>query len=135
MAGRPSEFTQEVADTVCEGIAQGKSIRTVCKGRSMPDITTVYRWLSKYDSFRQQYTHARQTRADARFESIDDVIADLRSGTIDAQQAKVEIDAIKWQCGKEAGKYDDKMKHEHSGEGGGPLEISVVRYGEDSSAQ
>lgn len=131
---RPSEYTEEVAEQICEGIAEGKSIRAVCNQDGMPHVATVFRWLSSVEAFREQYTRARQTRADARFERIDDVMADMRAGTIDAQQARVEIDAIKWQCGKEAGKYDDKMKHEHTGEGGGPLTVQIVRFGDDQTS-
>jgi len=44
---------------------------------------------------------ARESRADVRFESIDQIMDDLKAGIIDAQQARVMMDAIKWQCGKE----------------------------------
>lgn len=125
--GRPSSFTQEIADEICSQLASGESIRAICDDEEgLPSATTVFRWLAKYPEFREQYMCAREARADARFERIDGVVEDMRTGAIDHNQARVEIDAIKWQAGKESPKrYGDRL--ELAGDKDAPLTITVRR--------
>jgi hypothetical protein len=66
--GRPSGFSQEIADQVCEALAEGKSVRTICRQPWAPDMRTIFRWLDRFDEFRQQYARACEMRADAIFE-------------------------------------------------------------------
>ncbi|RUY09387.1 terminase small subunit protein, partial [Mesorhizobium sp. M7A.F.Ca.CA.004.12.1.1] len=33
---RPSEFTQEIADTICQSLAEGNSLRSICEADDMP---------------------------------------------------------------------------------------------------
>lgn len=127
--GRPTAFTPELGERVCMLIAEGASVAKVGRMQGMPSHRTIYRWLATadavpagegeegdtkksrpYDAFRQQYLRAREIRADSRFESVDSVIEDMRKGRIDANQARVQIDAIKWQVGKEnAKRYGDAV--------------------------
>lgn len=74
--GRPSSYTQEIADKICEQLAIGYSIRTVCKGEDMPSVETFFRWLRSNESFREQYAHAKQEAADAMAEDLLDIADD-----------------------------------------------------------
>lgn len=97
----------------------------------MPCEDTIYTWLGKYADFAENYARARQLRAYRRYESVDKVTDDLRAGLIDSNQARVLIDAIKWQTGKENPKvFGDKL--ELSGDPKAPLTVQVVRMGEES---
>ena len=58
--GRPSKFTPELGDKICEELANGKSMRTVCKADDMPDKATVFRWIRTDEEFLNQYTRAKQ---------------------------------------------------------------------------
>jgi len=105
---------------VCAYIAEGDSVREGCRKVDIP-IATFFRHLAKSDeangSLADQYLRARATRADYRFEQLDEVVRDLRSGAIDPAQARVMMDAIKWQTGKEhAKRYGDKLDLNHSGD-------------------
>ena len=112
-------FTPEVGERVCARIAQGDSVRRACRGDGYPTWRSFMRWLATQDpeqgegepakvgpfeALRQQYARAREIRADARFERIDNVVVDMRKGKINDRQARVEIDAIKWQASKENGR-------------------------------
>lgn len=113
--GRPSSFTQDTADTICERLATGESLRTICKDDAMPDQRTVFRWLAdeERELFRQQYARARELQADALFDEILD-LAD--GGTADVQRDRLSVDARKWMAGKlQPRKYGDKVEHQHSG--------------------
>jgi hypothetical protein len=70
MAGRPSKFTQATADAICTRIAEGESLRTICKDEEMPASSSVYKWLSENTAFSEQYAHAREKQADFYAEQI-----------------------------------------------------------------
>ncbi len=108
---RESEYTDEIGSAICTRIIQGDSVRTIGSDPDMPATATIMKWLSRHPSFVEQYVRARELRAHARFESVDAIMDELRAGTIDANQARVMIDAIKWQCGKESPKvYGDRLE-------------------------
>ena len=114
--GRPSSFTPELAMVICSRVAAGSNLSRISAEDGMPARETVYQWLRAHPAFADDYARAREDRADHRFDKIDDVIQDMRIGTIDSNQARVEIDVIKWQAGKEKPKtYGDKIQTEHSG--------------------
>ncbi|HEY5798689.1 MAG TPA: hypothetical protein VIT92_00635, partial [Burkholderiaceae bacterium] len=81
--GRPSSFTQATANRICMQIADGKSLRTICKDDAMPDKATVMRWLAdeKHAAFRDQYACAREEQADKLAEEIIEIADDGRNDT------------------------------------------------------
>lgn len=70
MAGRPTEFSEELADSLCERIADGESLRSICRGDDMPNKSTVFRWLVEYPDFATKYAHARECQADSLADEI-----------------------------------------------------------------
>lgn len=61
---RPSEFRQDKADAICERLATGLSLRAICRNKSMPNKSTVFRWLAQNSEFSDQYARAREAQAD-----------------------------------------------------------------------
>ncbi|WP_221722708.1 terminase small subunit protein [Ochrobactrum sp. SFR4] len=126
--GRPSIFTQEIATYICNEVASGRSLRSVCEDVSMPGQTTIFRWLSDNKDFREQYAHAREAQMDAMAEEIID-IADTENEE-DVQRAKLRIDTRKWLMSKMAPKrYGDKQQMQLTGaegEDGTPTAIQVT---------
>ena len=115
-SGRPTDYTADLGDLISDRVASGESLNKICKDDDMPSRDTVYRWLRLHGEFSDNYARAREERAHARFEKIDEVIQDMRDKTIDHNQARVEIDAIKWQTGKESPRhYGDKHVIQHEG--------------------
>lgn len=72
MTGRPSTFSHEVADAICERIAEGESLRSICSADEMPNKATVFRWLVEYPDFATKYAHAREAQADVL---VDEIVA------------------------------------------------------------
>src|SRR5688572_28552967 len=68
--GRPSIFTQDLADRICAFLSEGKSLRAVCRMDDMPAMQTIWRWLREKPSFNEQYVRASEERADAMFEEM-----------------------------------------------------------------
>lgn len=63
-------FDQAKADAILERIADGESLRAICRDEDMPDKATVFRWLSQHAEFRDQYALAREAQADSLFDDV-----------------------------------------------------------------
>src|SRR5271167_3446231 len=79
--GRPSLFTTELGDAICNRIADGESLRAICAEVEMPDKATVFRWLSAEGNkdFRNQYIRAREAQADSLVDDILLIADDARN--------------------------------------------------------
>lgn len=136
-AGRPTKYTKKLADKVCSQLADGNSMRTVCKPENMPDKSTVFRWIRKHDKFRDQYTIAKEEGVEAWAEESMD-IADNGSNdwmvTHDKdnegykangehiQRSRLRIETRKWYASKlKPKKYGDRIQQEITGKDGSPL--------------
>jgi hypothetical protein len=121
--GRPSSFEQKVADLICLRLADGESLRSICRDDSMPGMSTVFRWLAdeKLKGFREQYAHAREvgleTMADEILEIADETSRDTLVNSKGDEMAnsewiarsKVRIDTRKWLLSKQLPKkYGDR---------------------------
>lgn len=132
--GRPSDYTQEMADFICAELADGKSLRSICRDSEDLNTGKVMRWLASNKDFQEQYARARELQADALFDETLD-IADQYDSAKDAStpdvinRAKLRIDTRKWIAGKlRPKKYGDKIQQEHTGADGSPLQINIVRF-------
>ena len=114
MSGRTT-FTQEMADAICELIADGRSLREICRRDDMPSTSTVCKWLAEQQLFSEQYARAREAQADTLFDDVL-AIADQYDTGADKedpdtiQRARLRIDARKWMAGKlQPKKYGEKF--------------------------
>lgn len=104
---RPLEFNEAVADAICERLADGESLRSICRDDEMPAKSTVFKWLGLVPAFADQYARARETQADSLADDIID-IADNKA--LEPNDKRVRIDARKWLAGKLRPKaYGDKV--------------------------
>lgn len=104
---RPLEFNEAVADAICERLADGESLRSICRDDEMPAKSTVFKWLGLIPAFADQYARARETQADSLADDIVD-IADNK--TLEPNDKRVRIDARKWLAGKLRPRaYGDKV--------------------------
>lgn len=142
MAGKTT-FTQEMADIICERIADGESLRAICADAAMPSTSTVCKWLAAEPTFSEQYARARELQADALFDEILDIADDGKNDWMERQNAdgenigwrengealrrsQLRVDARKWMAGKlQAKKYGDKIDLNHSGSIGSMSEDQV----------
>ena len=126
LAARPSIYSDDLAATICQRMAEGESLRAICRNADMPGKTTVLRWLGddSHPGFREQYTHAREMQADYFAEEIleiaDDGIGDMTEddkGRLNVNQeivarSRLRVDTRKWLMARMAPKkYGDRMQH------------------------
>jgi hypothetical protein len=143
--GRPSTFTQELADVICSELAMGYSLRTVCKPDTMPAVATIFNWFRTHPEFLEQYTRAKEESADAMADDILDIADD---GTNDwttrtdkqgnefevvnndvIQRSRLRVETRKWLMAKMKPKrYGDKLDVES---GGKPITFIVNRGGDE----
>src|SRR5271167_968748 len=62
--GRPSDYSAEIAEAICDRLVNGESLRAVCADPAMPARATVFRWLASNQEFRHLYVLARQCQAE-----------------------------------------------------------------------
>lgn len=121
--GRPSKYTKALAARICAHIADGRSLRSICREDDMPGMSTVFEWLADKPEFAEQYAHARDAQADA----LADEIVDIADTEEDAAKARVRVDARKWVASKlKPKRYGDRVTNEHTGAEGGAISIQVV---------
>jgi len=92
-------------------VASGMSARKACEEKGMPSYMSVWNWMKADDEFRNKYQVASELRAQGIDDKIDDTIEEMRTGNIDAQQARVIVDTYKWRAAKLYPKlYGDNQK-------------------------
>ena len=103
----------DVREVILDGLADGQSLRAICRSDEMPNIATVMRWLAADPEWRAQYAHAREIGDDAMAEDIQTIADDE---DLDPNDKRVRIDTRKWLMAKrQPKKYGDKIETVHSG--------------------
>lgn len=80
--GRPSSFTQEIADEICERISQAESLVRICQDERMPHVSTVFRWSHANQEFRDNLARAREAMADYISYEIKEIADNTQIGEI-----------------------------------------------------
>jgi hypothetical protein len=143
--GRPTIYTSELGDRICIGLAEGKTLRGLCRAEDMPNEATVRVWALKDDpdlrpGFYTQYARAREIGYHSMFDGTLE-IADtplegtktktLPSGLVEVttgdmiEHRRLQVDTRKWMLSKALPKiYGDKIIH--SGDDENPVAVKDV---------
>lgn len=107
-----TRFTQEVFDKICLRIANGESLRKICKDDDMPNLTTVWKWLNNNPELDKQYMRAREEQAETLVDEMidiadykkDDTYLDENGKEVINQEviarSRLRVDARKWVASK-----------------------------------
>lgn len=113
--GRPSLYSDKMANDICERLAKGEPLARICDDAKMPDFSTVWRWERDNEEFRKLSSHAREI---GTHYMADDCIT-ISDGPGEAADKRVRIDTRLRLIGKwNAKNYGDKVAVEHGGEVG-----------------
>lgn len=137
--GRPTLYSNELINKICELIMSGKSMVEITKMEDMPGQTQVYKWLNEHKDFAEKYTRAREIQADVYFDQIieiadctteDDIFNEQGNRVANSEwinRSRLRVDARKWAASKLAPKkYGDKIEVDNKGEVG--LTVSIINY-------
>ena len=80
--GRPSKWTQEIEDEICDRLSRGEPLRAICRTEGFPEWTTVYNWIEGREAFSERVARAREHGVEA--------IAQDTLAMIDAEPRYVE---------------------------------------------
>lgn len=137
--GRPAIYTRELATEILSRLADGESLRSVCRSDEMPSRPTVYSWvLDDVDGFSAQYTRAREMQAHALQDDLQEIADD---GTNDwmkrndpdnegydlngehVQRSRLRVEARKWSASKILPKtYGDRINTQQLDKDGNPTD-------------
>jgi hypothetical protein len=129
---RPTIHTPELARSILKRLADGESLRSICRAEEMPDRSTVYDWvLDDVDGFSRQYARVREMQAHAL---ADDQVDIADNGSNDwmerndpdnpgwlangehIQRSRLRFDARRWAASKILPKvYGDRVDVNHGG--------------------
>jgi hypothetical protein len=126
-------YSKEIAEEICERLAQGESLRAICADGHLPSEAAVRQWdMDNRDGFSTHYARARaigyERLAEDIVEIADAPVGSLDNGATDSgavNKQRLQIDSRKWLLSKMLPKkYGDKVTTEVTGADGGPVEIS-----------
>lgn len=124
-AGRPTDYSEELADEFARRVASGRSVLSVCGDLDMPSDTTVYRWRQEKTEFRDKLAYAREDRLEAYADQMHALGSRvIEEVDLDPQRVNAAVNAID----KAARLQAPKQRIEMTGKDGGAIEV------EDKSA-
>lgn len=123
---------QHIRDAICEQLADGQSLRSVCRQDGMPSVWVFLREVAKDAELEQQYARAKETGIEALAAdtlhiantpqlgvirtikpdgSVEEKLADM------IEHRRLQVDTRKWLLSKLAPKkYGDKLDVTQAGE-------------------
>lgn len=134
-------FEQAVADDICARIAQGETLRAICRLDGFPSHTTVYTWLDEQPEFALRFGRARAQGedviaqeclaiADTPVEGVettvkpDGSVEEKRGDMLGHRKLQIET-RLKLLAKWNPKKWGDKVQQEISGPGGAPVQVAV----------
>lgn len=141
LGGRPTKFTQEIADEICFRVANGESSRTICREERFPVMATLFRWLQKNIEFQKQYYQAKESMVECYAAEMTEIADDstndfyereLNNGNVAVvasnelvNRSRLRVDTRKWICERlMPKKYGPKTDINLGGQKNNPLIIS-----------
>lgn len=105
---RPSKYSEELVNEICEKIAGGESVRSICSREDMPERETIRLWLKDKPEFLGQYARAKEEGAETFEDDIIDAIKNVNANN--AQAVKVKTDTLfKLMALRNPKKYNSKV--------------------------
>jgi len=124
-AGRPSTFDQTIADRICELMAEGNDMGTICEMDGMPSRSTVSRWAASRPDFAEQCARAREALADYELDRLKRIAEECTEENVNS--TRVKLNHYQWRVMKIAPRvYGDKAQVELTGANGGPMQVQAL---------
>ncbi len=100
MRGRPTLFTPELAELICERIVNGEALAGICRDTAMPARRTVNYWLTRRADFLHMYSWACALRCDLLLDEIIEIADGVEASEPALRRARLRIAARKWHVGR-----------------------------------
>lgn len=148
MTGRPSIYTEELVNEICETIAHSnRGLAYHCsKNEHWPNPSTIYDWLDdpKKAEFSKRYARAKDTQIEFLMDEILEISDDTSQDTISftkpngeevemenkewVNRSKLKVDTRKWIAAHlKPKKYGDKLDITSDNK---PIQRTIVKWGD-----
>ncbi len=140
--GRPSSFSQEVADKICELMETGLSLKEILEqDAALPSRSAIAKWLwsGEHPEFTQRYEKATEHRAARMFDEIKQIADDGRNDFMvnklgdkvtyseAINRSRLRIDTRKWILARMyPHKYGDHVAVSHQVEDSGEHDLTMI---------
>ena len=123
---RPTKCTWPVVKKICQRLAGGESLISVCASDDLPEKSTVLYWVvtgreivdvpeGEPSLFSDQYIRAREAGGFSHGDRVIDVVDKVADGGLDPNQAKAMLDGLKWAAERMAPKrHSARQEIDHS---------------------
>ena len=125
--GRPSGYTQEIANEIVDRITEGETLADICRDDHMPGYRTVFDWEERHEDFSANITRARKYGYDQIANGTRRVARGDHGSTGDVQRDKLIIDTDLKLLAKWDKRYGDKIAHVGGDPESGDRPIQVSR--------
>ena len=78
--GRPTDYTDEIGDQICDRLFEGETVREICADPAMPHRATLQRWLAKEHDFSEYYDFTLHAMAEELLAEACTIADNVRSG-------------------------------------------------------
>lgn len=111
--GRPSLYSDEIVNRICEWISEGKSLRSFCRIEGNPGFQTVLDWLNDDDKiyFRSKYARAREIQAEVMADELLEIADDTKPDQLKLAHDKMKIETRQWIAAKLLPKKYGNIQH------------------------
>lgn len=93
----------------------------------MPSASSVFLWLTKHESFSENYAKAQKERSEAMYEEMLDIGDDVKADPAEVAKARLRVDTRKWALARmNPKKYGDKQTTELTGPDGGAIQTNAT---------
>ena len=136
--GRPSTFTQDLANEICERLGKGEPLAHICRDDRMPAVRTVSDWKKASEMFSADFARAREEGFDQIAADCLDIADETSFDTIEGEngerantewisRSKLRIETrLKLLAKWDPKRYGDKITQEHTGPDGGAVQIEKI---------
>lgn len=102
--GRNTDYTPELADKICELIAEDNTYEQIAAIDGMPCRATIIRWLGSHEEFATKCARAREIQADSIDNRIGSVIDKTENGVLPPDVSRVVLSGLQWRAEKKSPK-------------------------------
>jgi hypothetical protein len=114
-----TNYTRSLADIVCDRMADGESLRAICRDIDMPSEGAVRGWAVRdVDGFGDRYRAARLLLMDFWADQIVDIADD---GDLDPRDRQIRTGVRQWIISKVSRGYGERLVH--SGDPESPVRV------------
>jgi hypothetical protein len=98
--GRPSSYSEEIAEIICERMINGENFSQICSDPMMPSRAALYRWRAARPDFDARCARAREALADFLLDKIEAMADATTEANVNSQRLK--ISTAQWRAEKMA---------------------------------